>query len=74
MGLAENIKRVRKEQLGLTQRELADELGLEAMTISRWERGDVTPRPQHLRELARLAKKTIAWFYTENETVEEMTA
>lgn len=73
MGLAANVRRAREEHLSLTQRELGEQLGLDAITISRWERGVVSPRPQHLRELARLAKKPVSWFYAEDDDVIEAT-
>ena len=51
-----DIKQLRM-RLGLTQKELATRLKLDAITISRWERG--TQRPSNLarRQLARLANK-----------------
>jgi len=51
-----DIKQLRM-RLGLTQKELATRLKLDAITISRWERG--TQRPSNLarRQLTRLANK-----------------
>ena len=37
-GFAERLKRYRREK-GMTQQELADELGVSNKTISRWESG-----------------------------------
>ena len=42
----EELKR-RREALGMTQDDLARELGVKMMTVSRWERG-VYPIPRHI--------------------------
>ena len=42
----EELKR-RREALGLTQEQLARELAVAVMTVSRWERG-VNPIPYHI--------------------------
>jgi transcriptional regulator with XRE-family HTH domain len=42
----EELRR-RREALGMTQDDLARELGVKMMTISRWERG-VYPIPRHI--------------------------
>lgn len=39
--------RQRREALGMTQDDLAQELGVKMMTVSRWERG-VYPIPRHI--------------------------
>jgi transcriptional regulator with XRE-family HTH domain len=44
-----------RRSLRLTQAELAARLGIDATTLSRWERGVVTPRPNQQRALTRLA-------------------
>lgn len=61
----ERIKHVREKRLVLTQRELADILHVEPVTISRWERGVVEPKPRHLRALAKLAGLPVSWFFEE---------
>lgn len=53
---SKEIKALRK-RLGLTQKVLADRLGVDAITVSRWERGEYKPSGLALRQLARLGKK-----------------
>ncbi|HIE47666.1 TPA: XRE family transcriptional regulator, partial [Candidatus Bipolaricaulota bacterium] len=43
-----------REQMGLSQWELADLLGVHWVTVSRWESGRVEPRTEHLGDLAPL--------------------
>jgi transcriptional regulator with XRE-family HTH domain len=43
-----------RNQLGWTQAELARELGTDAVTVSRWERGVSAPRPAARKRLSRL--------------------
>jgi transcriptional regulator with XRE-family HTH domain len=42
----------RRIAVGFTQEALAAELGLEAKTVARWERGETTPKPHHRPDLA----------------------
>lgn len=42
MNLGENIKEARKKA-GVTQKELAEQIGVYAKDISRWENGERTP-------------------------------
>lgn len=44
--------RIRREEIGLAQEELARLLGVKQQTISRWEKGSVTPPPKRLAALA----------------------
>lgn len=46
--------RAARQRLGLTQAELAARLGVDVMTISRWERGARTPPPYLAQTLAAL--------------------
>lgn len=66
MALADRILEARKQRLSLTQSELAKKLGVESVTVSRWERGVVEPRPSVIRELSRLSGLPIAWFFNAN--------
>lgn len=44
---------MRREQ-GWSQADLADRLGTDPVTVSRWERGASRPRPSHERKLLEL--------------------
>ncbi len=50
------ISKLRKK-LALTREALADKLKVEALTVSRWERGQCRPSFQAQRQLNRLARK-----------------
>lgn len=63
--VASRVVKARKELLGLKQRELADVLGLQDITISRWERGESQPDMENLRALAKIVGKPIGWFFEE---------
>ena len=41
----QEIKRLRKDELGLTQVQLAQLLGVHPFTVSKWERGILSPTP-----------------------------
>ena len=62
-GNRERLRQIRRE-LDLTQRQLAEALGVRSNTIARWERGDLEPplEPPLVAELAaeyiRLKPKT----------------
>jgi transcriptional regulator with XRE-family HTH domain len=56
---APNALRRLRGDAGYTQQELADQLGVDSNTISRWERGAVTPHPQQRRSLAEAFGVTI---------------
>jgi len=58
--LAQRILIIREQQLGLTQKELGEAIGVGQVTVSRWERGVVEPRTRHLRLLAELADVPLA--------------
>lgn len=55
--LSRNIKALRMQN-GLTQKELADLLHVTSQAVSRWEKGDVEPSVDTIRELARIFKVT----------------
>jgi len=49
-----DIKKLRRE-LKITQRDLAEKLGVDVITVSRWERKETRPSNLAKRQLARLA-------------------
>ena len=51
--LGETLK-IRREELGLGQGEVAVELGVSQQTVSRWEKGLALPRPARVVDLAAL--------------------
>lgn len=59
MNLGKKI-RAHRDELGLTQAELADKLGLTYSSVSQWESGRATPRTPILRQLAELFDTTVA--------------
>ena len=63
--LAERIAEARNS-LSLTQKELGARIGVDAMTVSRWERGIVAPRPKHLRALHEITGRPLSWFFGED--------
>jgi DNA-binding transcriptional regulator YiaG len=52
---ATRLKGIRKEQLGMTQKELADAVGVNLRTLQDWERGR-TPTPKPVEILLSLMK------------------
>ena len=52
----QEIRQLRK-RLGLTQKELAARVRVDAITVSRWERSEQQPSQLAQRQLERLAKK-----------------
>lgn len=48
----------------LTQDEVARSLGVQAMTVSRWERGEHTPDAEHLIALAHVLGVSPEWLVT----------
>lgn len=67
MDLGKKI-RAHRDELGLTQAELADKLGLTYSSVSQWESGRATPRTPILRQLADLFGTTVAELMGEDTT------
>lgn len=55
MSIGERIKEARKG-VGMTQKELAEKLGVHQKDICRWETGERAPSIQKLTELCRCLK------------------
>ena len=47
-----DLKKIRKETLGMTQRDLAAELGVPSNTLARWERGELEVQHPRMLRLA----------------------
>lgn len=54
-----------RQQLRISQAELARRLECSAMTVSRWERGQSAPSADYYIQLGRLTKKGERWFFWE---------
>ena len=52
--------RVARRSAGLTQKQLADQLEVESITVSRWERGVTTPSIPRLRRIAEITQTTVS--------------
>jgi DNA-binding transcriptional regulator YiaG len=48
-----------REGLGLTQKEFAERVGVDKMTVSRWERGTVRPSTEALKAVEKLRKEAL---------------
>jgi transcriptional regulator with XRE-family HTH domain len=58
-GLGARLRTARRSA-GLTQRQLAEAIGVESITVSRWERGVTTPSLPRLRRIAELTETTVS--------------
>lgn len=50
-----------RTRLGLTQQQLADELGVRQQTVSEWETGLYRPRGASVRMLRHVAERTVSY-------------
>lgn len=50
-----------REELGLTQVQLAERLGIAFQSLQQWEAGKTTPRSDRIRKLANILGKTPSW-------------
>jgi transcriptional regulator with XRE-family HTH domain len=58
-GLGARLRMARRAS-GLTQKQLAEALDVESITVSRWERGVTTPSLPRLRQIAELTDTTVS--------------
>lgn len=73
MNLGVKIKMIRKE-MGISQRELAEKLGVCGRLVSHWEKGGNRKiSSDKLLELARISGKGLDFFYSEDTPTEEET-
>lgn len=63
----ERIKKLRKSK-EITQRELAEALGLSEQAVSKWENNASNPSGANLMRIARLFGVSVAYFYQPEET------
>jgi len=61
MALGAKIRQAR-EARGWLQHELAEAVGVEPPTVSRWETDEMRPRPKKLVKIAELLDRPIEWF------------
>jgi transcriptional regulator with XRE-family HTH domain len=52
--------RQRREELGLSQETLGEKIGVDGMTVSRWERGESVPQKRFWPKLIEITSLTIA--------------
>jgi transcriptional regulator with XRE-family HTH domain len=52
--------RTARRSAGLTQKQLAEAVGVESITVSRWERGVTSPSLSRLRRIAEITKTTVS--------------
>ena len=62
MVISKNIKKYREEK-GLSQTELANELGYDRSTVAKWENGSLKPFAETLNAIANVLDVPIERFY-----------
>lgn len=61
--LGETLK-IKREELGLGQEQVASRLGVSQQTVSRWEKGLAVPRPNRVVQLAEMLEVDARWLHT----------
>ena len=67
MTLGQKIKKLRNDK-GLTQKDLADQVHVTFQTVSKWENDENEPDVSTLRELAKLFGCSLDYLLSEEET------
>lgn len=62
--VGENIRAARGE---MTQRQVANLLDIDPMSVSRWERGKVLPSTESLIAIADALGRDLGWFYVDHQ-------
>ena len=62
--IGQNIEKARKES-GLTQDELARDVGVTPGSLGHWEKGIRACKPIYLSKIAEITGKPIGWFFGE---------
>ena len=63
MGIGDRIRRSR-EQIGLSQSELARRLGIRPQSVQQWEDGKTEPRPKKYQDIASALEVDKSWLQT----------
>lgn len=63
----ERIKKLRKSK-GITQRELAEAIGISEQAVSKWEKSISNPSASNLMKIAKIFGVSITYFYQPEET------
>ena len=69
MTLGQKIKKLRNDK-GLTQKDLADQVHVTFQTVSKWEKDENEPDVSTLREIAKLFGVTVDYLINEDEEVD----
>lgn len=60
MSIFGDFVKLRREELGLDQAGLAQQLGVNQQTVSKWEQAKAVPRPQRIHRLAEVLRVDVA--------------
>jgi transcriptional regulator with XRE-family HTH domain len=66
--LADNL-RAERARCNLTLKQVADRIGVQAMTICNWERGRTSPKAEQLAALARVFRVSVNTLLTSRREV-----
>ena len=68
------LVRAARRAAGLTQKQLAEALGVEPITVSRWERDVTSPSLPRLRRIAELTQTTVPELVRTGDSLSEQAA